>query len=99
MVASVSSQPYVHYSPKTGLMTAIMSRLRLKNFQIFGRRQHRQFLSLYHGLGPAFTFNSDQFLARLRTALRQGILNDDSLTFAEKIIRIRADGAEKIHRP
>src|SRR6266566_144298 len=33
--ARTSSQPYVHYSPKTGLMIAIMSRLRLKNFQIF----------------------------------------------------------------
>jgi len=30
--------------------------------------------------------------------LRQDILNDDSLTFAEKIISVRADGVEKIHR-
>ena len=31
--------------------------------------------------------------------MRQDILNDDSLTFAEKIISVRADGVEKIHRP
>ena len=31
--------------------------------------------------------------------MRQDILNDDSLTFAEKIISIRAEGAEKHHHP
>src|SRR5579864_2850835 len=31
--------------------------------------------------------------------MRQDILNDDSLTFAEKIISVRADGGERIHRP
>ena len=31
--------------------------------------------------------------------MRQDILNDDSLTFAEKIISIRAEGGEEIHHP
>ncbi len=31
--------------------------------------------------------------------MRQSILNDDSLTFAEKIISIKADGGEKVHHP
>ncbi len=31
--------------------------------------------------------------------MRQGILNDASLTFAEKIISVRAKGTEKVHRP
>ncbi len=31
--------------------------------------------------------------------MRQDIVNDNSLTFAEKIISVRADGAEKIHHP
>ncbi len=31
--------------------------------------------------------------------MRQAILNDDSLTFAEKIISLRADGGEKVHHP
>ena len=31
--------------------------------------------------------------------MRQAILSDDSLTFAEKIISLRADGGEKVHRP
>ncbi|TMI51863.1 3-isopropylmalate dehydratase large subunit, partial [Candidatus Bathyarchaeota archaeon] len=31
--------------------------------------------------------------------MRQDILNDDSLTFAEKIISIRAEGSEKVHHP
>jgi 3-isopropylmalate/(R)-2-methylmalate dehydratase large subunit len=31
--------------------------------------------------------------------LRQDILNDDSLTFAEKIISVRADNGERVHHP
>ena len=31
--------------------------------------------------------------------LRPDILNDNSLTFAEKIISIRAEGGEKVHHP
>src|SRR6059058_2312893 len=31
--------------------------------------------------------------------MHQDILNDDSLTFAEKIIGIRAEGSEKVHHP
>jgi len=31
--------------------------------------------------------------------MRQDILNDDSLTFAEKIISVRAEGGERVHRP
>ncbi len=31
--------------------------------------------------------------------MRQDILNDDSLTFAEKIISIRAEGGERVHHP
>jgi 3-isopropylmalate/(R)-2-methylmalate dehydratase large subunit len=31
--------------------------------------------------------------------MRQDILNDDSLTFAEKIISVRAEGGERIHHP
>ena len=31
--------------------------------------------------------------------MRQDVLNDNSLTFAEKVISLRADGAEKVHHP
>ncbi len=31
--------------------------------------------------------------------MRQDILNDNSLTFAEKVISLRADGGEKVHHP
>ncbi len=35
----------------------------------------------------------------MSTDLQQIILNDDSLTFAEKIISLRAEGGEKVHHP
>ncbi len=44
-------------------------------------------------------FNNGPVFRILEQYLRQDILNDNSLTFAEKIISLRADTGKKIHHP
>ena len=52
-------------------------------------------LKTYH----CFTFNSVWASEAEPTGLQQSILNDDSLTFAEKFISARAEGGEKVLHP
>src|SRR3989475_5428433 len=57
-------------------------------------KQQSSFRTAAHKL----RFNNYSFLRSSGPNLSQTILNDDSLTFAEKILSSKADGGKKVHR-